>query len=254
MYVISVANEKGGVAKTTSALSLAAILAERNHRVLIMDLDPLACLTASLGVTVEGSQATIGDILLDQASAKDAIIHTRFENLDLIAAKTGLGIVERTLPEQKDYLYSLRNQIETIYSNYDFTILDCPPFMGAITANALVASHLLLIPTQAEYFGIHGLRTLFDKVKLIRSGPNIYLKSKIFLTLFNERNRVNRTLKEHLSNRLNDNLLNSTISIDTKLRESQICGLPINKYAPKSRSAQQYETLVDEIISVLSPG
>ncbi len=252
MFVISLANEKGGVAKTTSALSLAAILAERKQRVLIMDLDPLACLTASLGATVMENKPTTVDILLDHKAAKDAIIHSRFENLDLIPAKPGLGRVEKNLPIVQNYLYTLRNQIETIYSSYDFIILDCPPFMGAITANALVASHLLLIPTQAEYFGIHGLHTLFDKVKLIRSGPNIYLKSKIFLTFFNERNRVNRILKEYLSKRLNENLLQSTISLDTKLRESQICGMPINKYAPKSRSAQQYEALTDEVINVLS--
>lgn len=252
MYVISVANEKGGVAKTTSALSVAAILAAKKYRVLMMDLDPLACLTASLGVSVAENQPTIAEIFLDHTPAKEAIIHTRYEHLDLIPSKPGLGKVEKTLPEKMNYSYALRNQIETIYSSFDFIILDCPPFMGAITINALVASHLLLIPTQAEYFGIHGLRNLFDKVKIIRSGPNIYLKSRIFLTLFNERNKVNRVLKEQLNSRLSENLLQTAITLDTKLRESQICGLPINVYAPKSRSAGQYEALVDEVIKVLS--
>jgi chromosome partitioning protein len=252
MYVISVANEKGGVAKTTSALSLAAILAEKNYRVLIMDLDPLACLTASLGITVEENQPTIGEVLLDETSALNAIIHTRFENLDIIPSKTGLGKLEKLLPNVQNYVYSLRNEIETIYSNYDFIILDCPPFMGAITLNALVASHLLLIPTQAEYFGIHGLRGIFDKVKLIRSGPNIYLRTKIFLTFFNERNKVNRILKDQLANRAPENLLQSVITMDTKMRESQVCGMPINKYAPKSRASLQYNALVDEVIQVLS--
>lgn len=252
MYVISVANEKGGVAKTTSALSIASILAEKNYRVLIMDLDPLACLTASMGVSLGENQPTISEVLMDHTALKDAIVNTSYEHLDLVPSRSVLGKAEKILPARQDYLYILREKIETIYSNYDFIILDCPPFMGAITGNALVASHLLLIPTQAEYFGIHGLRHLFDKVKLIRMGPNTYLKSKIFLTFYNDRNKVNRLMREQLTVRLSDNLLKSVITMDTKLRESQICGVPINRYAPQSRGASQYFALVEEIIQVLS--
>jgi chromosome partitioning protein len=253
MYVISLANEKGGVAKTTSAISLAAILAEKNFRVLLMDLDPLACLTLSLGITLSENKPTMGEILLDHIPPSEAILRTKFENLDIIPAKSALGNTEKILPTSPDYIFTLRKKIETIYSNYDFVIIDCPPFMGALTLNALVASHLLLVPTQAEYFGIHGLRNLFDKVKIVHSGPNTFIKSKIFLTFYNERNKVNRMLKEHLSSRLSGNLLNSTITMDTKIRESQVCGVPINKYAPNSRGAKQYDELANEILNILIP-
>lgn len=252
MYVISLANEKGGVAKTTSAVSLASILAGRNYRVLLIDLDPLACLTASLGLSIKDHQLSIGDVLLDHLNPTEAIIHTEITGLDIIPAKESLGKIEKILPDINNYIYALKNSIEKVYSLYDYVIIDCPPFLGAITVNALVASHLLLVPTQAEYFGIHGLRNLFDKLKIVRSSANSYLKSRIFLTFYNDRNKVNHMLKDQLSTRLTETLLESVITMDTKLRESQVCGVPINKYAPHSRSAKQYENLLDEVLQVLS--
>jgi chromosome partitioning protein len=253
MYVISLANEKGGVAKTTSAISLAAILAERKNRVLLIDLDPLACLTASLGLSIKDHQLSIGEILLDHIHPTEAILHTEIPGLDIIPAKESLGKIEKILPDINNYVFALKNTIEKIYSLYDFVVLDCPPFLGAITVNAMVASHLLLVPTQAEYFGIHGLRNLFDKLKIIRSSANSYLKSRIFITFYNDRNKVNHMLKDQLSNRLTETLLQSVITMDTKLRESQVCGEPITRYAPRSRGAKQYEILLDEVLQVLSP-
>jgi chromosome partitioning protein len=253
MYILSVANEKGGVAKTTSTLSLGAVLAE-TQKVLLIDLDPLACLTMSAGVEVKDGQPTIAEVLLTQTPIDDAIVRTEMPGLDLIPSKKSLGKAEQYLWDHVQHIFVLKDQLLRLSGSYDYVLLDCPPFLGAITLSALVASTIVLVPTQAEYLGIMGMRDLINKINKVKSNANPQLIHRTFFTFFNARNKVNNSLHENLVNNFGDILLQTTIGMDTKVKESQIVGIPVTQYSPRCRASKQYRLLADEILNVLSVG
>lgn len=249
-HVIAISNEKGGVAKTTTTLSLGAALGELGRRVLLIDLDPQANLTLALGFEPGKIEHTSGEILLDAAPLLDARLHTNFTGLDLIPANLTLEHAEQVLPVYLDYTSRLRNALESAEPlPYDFVVMDCPPSLGAITVNALSASSLLIIPTQAEYFSAYALRDMMTIVRQVRADDNPSLAYRILVTLLDQRNRTHRNILEQLERTFGEGLFKTTIEIDTKLRESPILGLPITQYKPNSRGAMQYRSLAEELIA-----
>jgi len=247
-YVIAVANEKGGVAKTTTSVSLGASLAEEGQRVLLVDLDPQANLSLDLGAEPEKVQQTMVKVFTDSASLHSVITQTNVERLDLIPSNSELGMLERFLPTRAGYETSIRRALVNNISDYQFLIFDCPPFLGSVTLNALVASNLLLVPTQAEYFSIYALRNLMNLLRRIRAQYNPGLTYRLILTMYDRRNRIHRNLYEQLQTTFGNGLFSTVIETDTKLRESSIAGLPITNHSPKSRSAIQYRALAQEIL------
>ena len=247
-YVIAMSNEKGGVAKTTSTLSLGAALAELNYRVLLLDLDPQSNLSLALGFETEEAAITSASVLLEGAALSTAIRKSDIKNLDIVPSSFRIENAEQFLPMRTHYLNTLRNALEADPLPYDYILLDCPPALGAITLNALSAANLLIIPTQAEYFSAYALRNMMGTIRRIRQEINHNLAYRILVTLLDRRNRTHRNIFEQLQTTFGQGVFTTVIEIDTKLRESPIAGIPITEYNPKSRGSQQYRVLAQELI------
>lgn len=245
---ISMANEKGGVAKTTTTLSLAGALVERGYEVLVIDLDPQANLSLSLGSGKNGNGHTMINSIITGLSLPDCIQKTNVEHLSLIPANSEVSLAERFLPTRSDYEFSIKHKLASLDGTFNFVLMDCPPFLGAITQNALYASDLLILPTQAEYYSIFALKNMISMIRQVRQKGNPDLKYRLLLTMFDKRNGIHCTLAEHLRSNFSEGVLDTVIEVDTKLRESPIMGLPVIFHASKSRSAMQYRFLAQEIV------
>ena len=247
-YIIAMSNEKGGVAKTTSTLSLGAALTELSFRVLLVDLDPQANLSLALGLETGESNITSAHVLIENASLPAAIRKTEIANLELVPSSFRIETAEQFLPMRTHYLTTLRSAFEADRLPYDYVLLDCPPALGAITLNALAAADLLIIPTQAEYFSAYALRNMMGTIRRIRQDVNPRLAYRILVTLLDRRNRTHRNIFEQLQTTFGQGVFTTVIEIDTKLRESPIAGVPITQYRPNSRGSQQYRVLAQELI------
>lgn len=248
-YVIAISNEKGGVAKTTTTFSLGASLVELGKRVLLIDLDPQANLSLANNIEPANADQNSSQVLLEGLSARDAIKETSTENMFIIPCGAKMSEAEHFLPVRINYQFTLRDALEqaNLAEDFDFVIMDCPPSMGAITINALSAANLLIIPTQAEYFSAYALRDMMVMIRRVRKETNPELAYRILITLLDQRNRTHRVIKEQLQQTFGAGLFSSIIEIDTRLRESPIVGVPISQYRPKSRGAQQYRMLAEEL-------
>jgi chromosome partitioning protein len=248
-YIISIANEKGGVAKTTSSVSLGAALVETGLEVLLVDLDGQSNLSLALGSDGSKSKASVVNVLLESLPARSAVQETGIPRLFLLPSSAELSLAERFLPIRQGFETTLAKAFSEAGWDYDYIILDCPPFLGSVTLNALMASDLLLMPSQAEFFSINALRNMMGLVRRVRAQGNPRLTYRLLLTMFDRRNRIHRTLSEQLRVTFGTGVLDTVIETDTKLRESPIAGLPIIYHAPKSRSAVQYRALAQEILT-----
>jgi len=248
-YIIAVANEKGGVAKTTTTLSLGGAFAEMGKRVLLIDLDPQSNLSLSLGIEPEQKVSSIINLILDHSIVMDCIKKTKVENLDLLPSNSDIRMAERLLPTKSDYHLLLRNLLLPVNNHYDYILMDCPPFLGAITLNALIAANILIIPTQSEYYSVFALRNMIALIRQVRTLGNPDLRYRLLLTMFDKRNGIHRSLAEHLRTSFSSGVLDTVIEIDTRLRESPLVGLPIVFHATRSRSALQYRFLAQEILN-----
>ena len=247
-FKIAMSNEKGGVAKTTSTLSLGAALAELNHRVLLVDLDPQANLSLALGLEIGEAEMTSANVLVENAPLRAAIRKSEVNNLDLVPSNARIESAEQFLPLRSSYLSTLRAAMESAALTYDYVLFDCPPALGAITLNALSAADLLIIPTQAEYFSAYALRNMMGSIRRVRQESNPNLAYRILVTLLDRRNRTHRNIFEQLQTTFGQGVFTTVIEIDTKLRESPIAGVPITHYKPSSRGSQQYRVLAQELI------
>lgn len=248
-YTIAISNEKGGVAKTTTTLSLGGALAELRHRTLVIDMDPQANLTLALGFEPAEASKTTANVLIESTPLQDAIRTTDFEHLDLLPCNARIESAEQFLPVRTNYLTTLRAALDAANNlSYEYILLDCPPALGAITLNALAASDLLIIPTQAEYFSAYALRNMMAVVRRIRKEANPNLAYRILVTLLDRRNRTHRSIYEQLTTTFGDGMFETVIEMDTKLRESPIAGQPITRYMPTSRGSLQYRVLAEELI------
>jgi chromosome partitioning protein len=247
-YKIGIANEKGGVAKTTSTVSLGAVLVELGLKVLLVDLDPQANMSLALGIEPNKVQRSSASILIEQADPASVLKESSIQGLDVIPANNEMGMAERFLPGKQGYEFILKKALAQLSPSYDFVLLDCPPFLGAVTLNALTAIDLLLVPTQAEFFSIYALRNLMALVRRVRAQYNSNLKYRLLLTMVDRRNKTHRLMSEQLRTTFNSGVMQTVIETDTKLRESPIAGVPIIQHAPKSRAATQYRALAQEIL------
>lgn len=248
-YTIAVSNEKGGVAKTTTTYSLGASLVDLGKRVLLLDLDPQANLTLANSIEPASEHKNSSQILLESLPVRDAISETNMSNLLLVPCGARMSDAEHFLPVRINYQFILREALQQAKpEEFDYIIMDCPPSMGAITMNALTAADLLIIPTQAEYFSAYALRDMMVMIRRVRKETNQDLAYRILITLLDQRNRTHRTIREQLQQTFGAGLFSSVIEIDTRLRESPIIGVPISQYRPKSRGAQQYKVLAEELI------
>ena len=249
--IIAIASHKGGVAKTTTCLSLGGSLAEQGKSVLLIDLDPQSHLTLSLGLNPEELHHTIRDAFLGNVSLVSVTRETGVPLLDLAPANQGLSVLDKLLYGRPNYEYFLKNRLDATDSGYyDIVLIDSPPSFGTLILNALTAAELLITPTQCEYYASRSLNYMQQMVQLVQQKANPDLSYRVLITMFDRRNKISHTTREQLERAFPDALLETIIEVDTKLRESPAFGLPITFYAPRTRGAAQYRALAQELMSL----
>lgn len=248
-YIIAVANQKGGVAKTTTVVSLGGALAKSGMDILLIDLDSQADLTLAMGCSPHKTHGSIADVLLNSGNMLNITHETDIPGIDIIPSNDEMELAEQFLPIRNDFENVLKNALKRQLPQhaYDVIILDCPPALGAVTQNALIAANLLIIPTQPEYFSAHALRNMLAAIRQIRNSNNPGLEYRILITMRDRRNRIHRSFSEQIQTTFKNGLFGTVIDVDTKLRESSVAGLPITHYIAKTRSAIQYQSLAQEL-------
>jgi chromosome partitioning protein len=248
--IIAIASQKGGVAKTTTSVSLGASLAEQDRRVLLIDLDPQAHLTLSLGLEPEELVRTVMDAILGNDSLSGVIRETNVPLLHLAPASERLSVVDKWLYGRPDYEYLIKNCLDTIEAErYDVILMDSPPAFGTLMLNALTAASLLIIPTPCEYYAGRSLRRVLQLVRLVREKTNPMLAYRVLITMFDPNDRTARVIREQMERSFPGGLLETVIEVDVKLRESAALGQPITRYAPQTRGAVQYRALAQELMN-----
>jgi len=247
---IAISNQKGGVAKTTTCLSLGACLAEMGQIVLLIDMDPQNNLTLSLGLRPEELRYTIDDALLGNTSLVSVSRESAAYGLDIIPAKRGLAVLDKILYGRTNYEYYLKRGLDAMEGDfYDYVLIDCPPSFGTLTLNALTAADLLIIPVQCEYYAVHSLRQTIELATLVRERTNPRLTYQVLVTMYDRRNRICSLILNQMQQGMEQVLFKTIIEIDTKLKESPVFGQPITLYEPNTRGAQQYRALAKELMN-----
>ena len=247
--IIAFANQKGGVGKTTSAVNTAAALGSLGYKTLLVDLDPQGSATSGVGVSKRGLRYTARNLLVGGCRARDAILHTAFDNLDLIPANIELAEAEFALLQTEDGEFQLKNALFDIRRGYDYIIIDCPPSLGMLTVNAMVAADGVIIPMQSEYFALEGLTQLMATVNRIkkRYRPTLML-SGILVTMYNPRLTLSAQVMAELKKHYGDRVFDTTISRNVKLCEAPGFGKPVYYHDKSAKGAKEYLSAAKELL------
>ncbi len=249
--IISISNQKGGVGKTTTSVSLAASLGVLEKKVLLIDADPQGNASSGIGINSEDFKLSIYDVLLKKCNAQDAVIKTSSPNLDLIPANIDLVAIEIELVDIPKREYVFKNVFSEIIDNYDFLIIDCPPSLGLITLNALTASNSVIIPIQCEYYALEGLGKLLNTIKGVQNVHNNILEIEgILLTMFDSRLRLSKQVKEDVKKHFENMVFNTVIPRNVSLGEAPSHGESIIVYNATSKGSKSYLKFAQEIINL----
>ena len=247
--IIAVANQKGGVGKTTTSINLSSCLAEKGKKILVIDTDPQGNTTSGFGVDKNNVENTIYELILGECSIRDAIIREVIPNVSIIPTKVNLAAAEIELigVEKKEYL--LRNEVDYIRDEYDFIIIDCPPSLNMLTINAMTTAGSVLVPIQCEYYALEGLSQLIHTINLVKArlNPELDMEGVVF-TMYDMRTNLSAQVVENVKANLNHKIFNTLIPRNVRLAEAPSFGMPINLYDPKSAGAEAYRSLAQEII------
>ncbi len=249
--VISVVNQKGGVGKTTTAVNLSTALAAINKKVLLIDLDPQGNLSTGLGVKSEDRKINVYDlIMVENISMERATLKTKIPFLDIVPSGKNLSGIEFELSDDNNRNKKLYNKIKKIERNYDFIIIDCPPSLGVLTINSLVASELILVPLQCEFYALEGLAQLLKTVEAVKNNLNPYLELEgIVLTMYDSRNRLSEDVINDARKHLGKKVFDTIIPRNVRLSEAPSHGLPALLYDRKCMGSEAYIELAKEFIN-----
>ena len=247
--IIAIANQKGGVGKTTTAINLSACLSEMGQRVLTIDIDPQGNTTSGLGVDKNEAENSVYDLLLEECSIEECIIETEIENQSLIPSNVNLAGAEIELIGVEEKEYILRRETKKVRDQYDFIIIDCPPSLNMLTVNALTAADTVLVPIQCEYYALEGLSQLIRTIELVqeRLNPDLEIEGVVF-TMYDARTNLSLQVVENVKGYLHQNIYKTIIPRNVRLAEAPSHGLPINLYDTKSAGAESYRLLAEEVL------
>ena len=247
--IIAIANQKGGVGKTTTSINLSASLASKGKKILVIDADPQGNTTSGFGIEKNDLENTIYELILSECSIKECILNDVIQGVSIIPSNVNLAAAEIELigVERKEFI--LRREVEWVKESYDYIIIDCPPSLNLLTLNAMTTADSVLVPIQCEYYALEGLSQLIHTINLVkeRLNPDLDMEGVVF-TMYDSRTNLSTQVVENVKNHLNQRVFDTVIPRNIRLAEAPSYGMPINKYDPKSAGAEDYMQLADEII------
>lgn len=247
--IIAIANQKGGVGKTTTAINLSSCLASLGKKVLALDLDPQGNMTSGLGVDKDGVENNIYDLIIGNVGIEKCIYKSEIENLDVLPSNIDLSAAEIELIGVENKEFIIRNEMEKVKDNYDFVIIDCPPALSMLTINAMTTADSILVPIQCEYYALEGLSQLVHTIELVQDRLNSSLKIEgVVFTMYDARTNLSLQVVENVKDNLDQNIYKTIIPRNIRLAEAPSYGMPINIYDPKSAGAESYMLLAEEVI------
>ncbi|WP_461812901.1 ParA family protein [Faecalimonas sp.] len=248
--IIAIANQKGGVGKTTTSINLSACLSALGKKVLAIDMDPQGNMTSGLGIDKENVEYTVYDLILGEIDIEKVICKETLENLDVLPTNIDLSAAEIELIGVDNKEYIIRDAVEKVKEEYDFIIIDCPPSLSMLTINAMTTADTVLVPIQCEYYALEGLSQLIHTIDLVkeRLNPRLEMEGVVF-TMYDARTNLSLQVVENVKENLNQAIYKTIIPRNIRLAEAPSHGMPINLYDPKSTGAESYMLLAEEVIN-----
>ena len=248
--IIAIANQKGGVGKTTTAINLSASLASLGKRVLALDMDPQGNMTSGLGVDKDGVEKTVYDLIIGNVGIEECICENVLENLDVLPSNINLSAAEIELIGIDNKEYLLKEEVDKVKDRYDYIIIDCPPALSMLTINAMTTSDSVLVPIQCEYYALEGLSQLIHTIELVQERLNSTLEIEgVVFTMYDARTNLSLQVVENVKDNLNQTVYKTIIPRNIRLAEAPSYGMPITLYDPKSTGAESYMLLAEEVIN-----